>query len=837
MPTKVLTHFDPYLPENSDGLSPEGGRVVGPGLLPQKDLFRRSTADSLDIELQPNNTWTNSSFASFLCDGDLFQTPPSSISIAPESPLPLPLLLPDCFFAALTSTTTQVNLVQIIIPGNATHPDPLSRLSPASLVTILLKDCVLLPLSSDDASRLDYSLLFATFPSLAKLTIHSCDLRGTLPDTIPGTLINFALPGNNISGTIPSTLFSNYPSNTLSINIDLSHNLLTGTLGQIDLAATPALSSYSLWLSYNQLEAIDSNTIKGSLQAITSFSVRLDHNELTGGASELLYNFDLSSANLQTFDVALDYNHLIGSSPPTWNTIIGKNFPNLRHFSLTMSHNKLSGLPTALSVGFSDNMQLVNLSFSANFLAGAMSPDYLLFTSATLGPTPSSQVVTVDFSQNYALDTHSVRMNLLNLTLTSYVLFNVSSTTGSGIYNRPFFNTDAHTLKLASFVVDISNSLGWTGFSVDSLRSLNVAQLGNATVGTAFTFIASNTSIAGQLLLPSLSNRLDTQLLTVELHFDRTLLDSFVLEVDAEKYLTYVDLSNNMVITGPLPDSLFTSSAVLVTLYAHHTSFDSMYPPQLESQPATLRHLDLSYNTDILFCNTQTPWLPPYLESCRLQGTGAATCPELYPEMCTYDDNIPPAPIAPSSPLPPTCRGTPPSADFTCINGVWTSTGTVSTPTLTISTSVVIQGNLTSTSVVIQGYSTNITLYGCANNLTTVTVQLTQEEVKELKTKLIHQLISINSSDPACRSLDQVALNTQVDDQKSCKKIKVDKIATAGSLSGIFTPDSSGCNVWWIVLVSVIAGVIIVGGVVAGVIAFLWHQRKFGEKVPGAERS
>ena len=80
-----------------------------------------------------------------------------------------------------------------------------------------------------------------------------------------------------------------------------------------------------------------------------------------------------------------------------------------------------------------------------------------------------------------------------------------------------------------------------------------------------------------------------------------------------------------------------------------------------------------------------------------------------------------------------------------------------------------------------------------------------------------------------CGHISVNSVNIDTSAIKSCKKIKTDKISTSSSLSMAFNVSNSGCNTWWIILASVVCGVIILGIAVVAVLAIVW--RPFREKI------
>lgn len=186
--------------------------------------------------------------------------------------------------------------------------------------------------------------------------------------------------------------------------------------------------------------------------------------------------------------------------------------------------------------------------------------------------------------------------------------------------------------------------------------------------------------------------------------------------------------------------------------------------------------------------------------------------------------------VVPSSP----CTGSAPSPSFACINGVWTSNTSVETPTFVIpgSTQIVhISGNLTTSTIQMPGVGSLIIVHGCIYNLTNIFVTLTLEDIKKIEKstgKSLTQSLIVSDSDGNCPSgstkLSTVGISSN--QQKfGCKRVKVEKATSSNSkqLSGIFIVSSSRCNIWWIIVVSVIGGLILIGTAVA---LFVLSRRK-----------
>ena len=117
---------------------------------------------------------------------------------------------------------------------------------------------------------------------------------------------------------------------------------------------------------------------------------------------------------------------------------------------------------------------------------------------------------------------------------------------------------------------------------------------------------------------------------------------------------------------------------------------------------------------------------------------------------------------------------------------------------------------------------------GCSTNLSTIVIELSPEEVKQLQsTKSLQTFLTLSNLSVECSSsLEDVTLSTQVPD--GCRKVETKKVVTDNgkTLGAYFTVDSSGCNRWWIILVSVIAALVVLGVVAAIVVRVVWLKKR-----------
>lgn len=157
---------------------------------------------------------------------------------------------------------------------------------------------------------------------------------------------------------------------------------------------------------------------------------------------------------------------------------------------------------------------------------------------------------------------------------------------------------------------------------------------------------------------------------------------------------------------------------------------------------------------------------------------------------------------------------------FFCDNGVWVFiTSSNSTTPIVIGTPVTIVGNFTPTDVTFNGLGSTITVDGCVTLPSgKVTLVLTPSELEALLKDKNKYATLINSQ---CATKGSVDINIQTPKKlKKCQKITGKLESSGKSLRAVITLDSSKCNIWWIVLVSVIGGVILILLILALIFTF-----------------
>ena len=302
---------------------------------------------------------------------------------------------------------------------------------------------------------------------------------------------------------------------------------------------------------------------------------------------------------------------------------------------------------------------------------------------------------------------------------------------------------------------------------------------------------------------------------------------------DITKMTYALDFSYNPGVFGPIPQKMWDFSSfpnannipllAPVSFLFENTSLSGTmpivsYPNETNSYRTFLL---FGSNSDVDFCsvpssypNSTRPefYIPPdeYQVSCNLNYTNACECPELWPGCDTSICR----PKSQSSCDPKTQ----PSPDFYCFNGTWTTTSSLTTPALTVPAgqTVTIFGNLTTSQVIIPPGGGSIIVEGCAN-VSEVVIQLSEEALKKGKTSQ-----TVITSLGNCGNLDTTAIKTT--GTTGCKKVRVERgNVSHSSLSVLFSVDTTSCNLWWIILASVLA-LLLISGVILTIL--LLSRRK-----------
>lgn len=665
--------------------------------------------------------------------------------------------------------------------------------------------------------------------SLSSLEFHISDnmLAGTLPDYIfdplnlPTTLSTLIMHAysNKLTASVPSSFISNLPSSLRTLELSLRNNSLSGEL-PFDLlqhASLANLLSLVLDLSTNRLSGnvFESVTTFYDPNQLTEVILNLNNNLFSGSVPD---NFcaHVHFPSPASFALELKNNSISGNIPDTFLGAVKLYVYDLR---VEMNDNQIEGaFPALLSVlDSSSKLQQLDLSFTNNRISGAL---------------PGSLFAGVEQLNWFSLDLMSNKLNqhliptffndIPSSVTTIFLILDDNPNIGGSIppdFFTPLANSStsqARTLTASLRRCGLTGPLPSTligemrgaYYSFDgnqlegALPLVDILQgITNPTKPTMAVISAPDNKFTGGISLPPLPNKL-----ILELVLNGNDLTSLTFDSGASSYLQYLNVASNTKLTGTFPDSLFASTSVLASLIADNTNISGRMVDLGARERSALQHLHLA-NTKIDFCsNPKTLFRPSSSFTCNLRGTSASNCMVIYPASCFGLTSHPPAALSTCTTSPPT-----PTSSFVCINGNWISTAPITTPTIVIpsgSTQTIVNSDIGSEAIVINGLGSTIILNGCANNLTHIEVSLTPEDIKQLGSTKNQTLLVYASANASCINITAILVTTKVRGS-TCRDVKVEKSTSNGQLSGFFTVTKNRCNTWWIILVSVVAGVVV----------------------------
>lgn len=177
-----------------------------------------------------------------------------------------------------------------------------------------------------------------------------------------------------------------------------------------------------------------------------------------------------------------------------------------------------------------------------------------------------------------------------------------------------------------------------------------------------------------------------------------------------------------------------------------------------------------------------------------------------------------PSAQVPSSVEPPSlpCRGPKPHPSFICENGTWVSPTSVYNGTIIVTGTVLVFGNITIQSTTISGLHSTLVITNCASISGDITLVLSPAELEEIIKKGTAQTPLITSSNCSLSNLASVPIKISYNGKKRCEKVSItSKIANQGkTLSAVVSVDKSPCRLWWIILASVLAGVLLLAVII-----------------------
>lgn len=724
-------------------------------------------------------------------------------------------------FAHLPSSVKTLQLVRGVIMPYLSSAKRDSTALPTPLIMGVPDEA--LHMSGFDAEgNFSWPEIWSLLPVLQSLEISSSVLRASLPARIPALLM-FRVQTVGLTGTIPPDFLANYvqlPTGShASFELSIGGNQLTGSIppGLFDplQAMLPISSSFKFNVGNNLLTGSLPPALLHPLHGLqtTSFQFFIHENGITG---TLPSNF-IPSLTAATIEISIYRTSLQGSIPSG----VFFNITQYRDFYFRAAYCSLSGtLPASLfSVqnAVSPSAAFV-LDLSHNQLHGSIPSTFL-----TQGLTQDAAFGRLQLYINN---------NQLSGTIPENLLYTMVYNDSSASFERASFratNTFLLQMDYNQLEGSIPSQLVMHSFT-SGLSDMSVTLSNNALNGTvpnlfaviptslAIVLNADNNRLTGSL--PSLcsSNRPLSYSLTAN-QLSGTIPSSW-----HDCRFQNILLSNNSNIHGILPSRLLNSTSVF---HAANTRLNGHLP----LIGSSLQRMDLK-GTQMSFCSAESlaSFTSQRLSSCALDQTSACNCSASYSSYCSIS-------------CPDSCTAsTRPSDQFICVGGIWVVFETISTPNLTIPSgagTVVVIGNLSTSTVVINGLDASVNVTGCIANLTTIQVELDRSQYDQLtKSKLLQRFIT-QSSDSNCRTdFSKVAVRL-INGESGCKKAKVSAVHDGSTLSGLFSIDSSSCNTWWIILASVLGGVIVLANLTIILMAIFWPAfraklRPFSSRRKGA---
>ena len=625
---------------------------------------------------------------------------------------------------------------------------------------------------------------------------------------LPNNILSFLTASNVIfsgNSTYPDPLIRLATGMKNAASVIISRSFFV-PYGAAEAAYTPNWTQVFAAYPTINLMTIEYCSIAGSLPSILPQNLlrfSLAGNAITGSIpSGMFDNYASLTSTPPAFTWLFSGNKLNGTLPASLLTTL----PPQSSFILFLDGNQLSGtIPkTFLNLTHGSTATGITLSLTANLIIDTF-PNDLWGLPSDMASLKSMSIYTSANALSGTIPT--TWMNEYLFPVMTYLYISAVSCNISGSLNTGVLPGLAPALTSYSLYLN-NNPLN---APIDSNLLPTILSNSFSSPSPVIAITCLNCGITGSLALPSPIST--SNLPRIFLVLSSSSLTSLNVSVGAWKYISWLDLASNTALQGNVENLFSSSNSVLSNLNLDNTKVSGNMPYMALMNTSRLQVISME-GTNVDFCaggSARTSWnVSTALSVCNLKNTRASECASKYP-LCTVT-----APIA--APTPIACPGSQPSVEFECVNGVWTSSGSVTAPTIVISpgtSEVIVNGNVTSGTVVLQGTGSSITVTGCFTNLSVVTIQLTPEDLKKLGS---HSEIQLLRSSGNCSDFSTVAVGTTVSGS-SCRTVKVDKVATSsGSLNGLLSVSSSGCNVWWIILVSILAVLTIAGVIVLLVI-------------------
>ena len=433
---------------------------------------------------------------------------------------------------------------------------------------------------------------------------------------------------------------------------------------------------------------------------------------------------------------------------------------------------------------------MLNIDVSYNLLSGALPTS--LFTSVTPVASPEVLYLNLDGNLFTSLPSTFLTNGFTTDAIFLQLLVSLVSNSVTGTIPANLFRVAATNELLRSNSVFLAlryNKL--TGTIPDDIMA-------TAVTGSSSLFDFSNNRFIGPL--PSICPKTNR----ISFAVNDNDMNGTIPDAWQDCGWQSIILSRNARITGSIPPKLLSDTG-LTSFAVTSTGLSGNLP----TLPKTLNWEASSTNID--FCSAASlAGFSNYTGStCSLLTTRTCECESSYAALCT------------TSCLVINCTGTAPSPQFNCSYGVWTAPAGVNTTTLIIPPglgTVVVSGNVSTPGITMDGLGSTIEV----TNLTQVHVEISLTETGKLETSSLQEILSLLSSNCSV-DLNTVSLVANLKG-KNCRKLSVTKVISedGSTMSGLFSLDKSNCNRWWIILVSVICGVIVLIVIALALMTALW---------------
>jgi hypothetical protein len=168
-------------------------------------------------------------------------------------------------------------------------------------------------------------------------------------------------------------------------------------------------------------------------------------------------------------------------------------------------------------------------------------------------------------------------------------------------------------------------------------------------------------------------------------------------------------------------------------------------------------------------------------------------------------------PVSPATCMPPAPE---PENAFSCdpSTHIWTANATSLTASpIVLSNPIVVIGDLDATeTITFQGLDSTLNVTGCID-LQGVNVELvlSEEELKELE-KLKSKTSLLITANCSATALKDTTFSITAKSAKKCQKVTGETQGTANTLSVILKFNGNKCNTWWIIVASVVGGLLVI---------------------------